>query len=525
MARNQKITRHRVVQIFFYSALTGVITGTLIYFFKMLANFLGDQSYCLYMFVRENLIYLPLFIIGLTIIGILIALVVKIEPNAKGGGIGRASIILKGLITFKWLRLLVTTLVSSLLGFLGGLPMGVEGPSVIMGTSIGDGIYKLSKKKPGFRRYILTGGTSAGFTIATNSILAGIVFVLEEMHKRFSFMLVMIVFTASTFAKAVVNFFDYIFKIDSTFFPIGDIIALPLAYFYYVIIIGLVAGVMGKVFNQLIFTFSNIMQKLKIKKVYIIILNLLFVGLCGLLVIQVIGSGHNLILDIFANRLNLGLLIVILFLKIILIAITINTGTTGGMFIPVLVVGSILGGILGKSFTLLGLNSDYEKAIVFLTMAAFFASSMNTPITTIVFMIEASSNVNNIFFLVFVVLITYVMNHIIPNEALNEVIANNILKREDNKKDIGIYELNCEIQDNAFVIGQQTRDILWPANFLIKTISRCNSEKIRMVKGGDKFLNAKDQINAQLQTANLEQSLLELQSLIGEQKIEVSKVF
>ena len=63
----------------------------------------------------------------------------------------------------------------SVTSFLIGVPLGNEGPSVLMGTAVGKGCTDtLAKKHPAWSRYSMTGGACAGFAVATGAPISGI---------------------------------------------------------------------------------------------------------------------------------------------------------------------------------------------------------------------------------------------------------------------------------------------------------------------------------------------------------------
>ena len=64
--------------------------------------------------------------------------------------------------------------------------------------------YKVNKKKKALERYIDTGGAAAGFAVATGAPFSGILFALEEIHKRFTPMLVITV-SIAVISASVVN--------------------------------------------------------------------------------------------------------------------------------------------------------------------------------------------------------------------------------------------------------------------------------------------------------------------------------
>ena len=76
-------------------------------------------------------------------------------------------------------------IVNSYIAFFTGLPLGNEGPSVLIGTALGRGTNNLFNRTPAWDRYVMTGGAAAGFAVATGAPATGIIFALEEVHKRF----------------------------------------------------------------------------------------------------------------------------------------------------------------------------------------------------------------------------------------------------------------------------------------------------------------------------------------------------
>ena len=100
---------------------------------------------------------------------------------------------MRGVLSVRWLTCLLGVFFSSLITYLGGIPLGTEGPSVQMGTAVGKGTVRLlGRRHLAWDRYVMTGGAGAGFAAATGAPLTGILFAFEEAHERFSPMLLMV---------------------------------------------------------------------------------------------------------------------------------------------------------------------------------------------------------------------------------------------------------------------------------------------------------------------------------------------
>ena len=512
-----------LIPMLLLSCIIGTITGALVWSFKFVARFIKNETIIIYTYVDSNPIFIPILFLGLVLIAFIIAFIIKIDPDVKGGGVPRSEGILRGLITFRWLRLFIGTIFSSLLGFLGGLPLGTEGPSVILGLAIGKGTSTTTMlhSKPAMNRYLMTSGASAGFAVATSAPLAGIVFVLEEIHKRFSFIILMVVMSGILFATIASSYLNEICGLTSLYFEMGDIKSLPFDYIWLVLIIGVLSGFLAVLFNQLMFSTGKFFEiKLaKVPRVVKLIATFTLVGISGLLMINSVGGGDRLIINL-SNTENIWYLILILLVvKMFLIAISANSGATGGLFVPVIILGGIFGVLLNCIFTKFGMDASYTKAVLCFSMCAFLGATMHAPLTAVIFIIEATGNFDGTLLLITAVFTAVMITNFFSVESLNDVILNKTLRQQDKDKKVNLFEVTGCVEEKAFLIGKSARDILWPANCIIKTMIRKGqvSSDAKMVKGGDKIFKTGDCIIIQTQTYDINQTEIELKELLGEQ--------
>ena len=149
----KKISHKSIINIIklpFLCTIAGIFTGAVVTLFKFCVDYLTVLSADIYFLLRDRPQFIPVGIVGIAMLAYLIYFFVKVAPDIKGGGIPRAEGILRGLITFKWLRVLVGTFVSGLITFFSGLSLGTEGPSVMLGTATGKGV---SQRYPILSRY------------------------------------------------------------------------------------------------------------------------------------------------------------------------------------------------------------------------------------------------------------------------------------------------------------------------------------------------------------------------------------
>ena len=193
MERNRFIhVKNIIFPCLLLSTIAGMFTGTLIFLFKIAASAVISYSVKIYAFFRADPAWLPLFLVGAALLGLFAWLTLCNAPHCRGGGIPTAVAILRGLIPFHWIKSIFFLFASAMLTFLGGVPLGNEGPSVQMGTAVGRGTVRIfANKHQAWDRYIMTGGACAGFSAATGAPVTGIFFAFEEAHRRFSPMIFM----------------------------------------------------------------------------------------------------------------------------------------------------------------------------------------------------------------------------------------------------------------------------------------------------------------------------------------------
>ena len=134
---NTKIKGSIFLSIFILSGVTGVLTTLIIALYKFCAKYIITFSQKGYAYINGKLWLVPMVLFGLFLISCFFDYVYKKEPNLKGGGIPTAIAVIRGIVSFNWLKNLIGTFVLSLLSFFIGVPLGNEGPSVQMGADIG----------------------------------------------------------------------------------------------------------------------------------------------------------------------------------------------------------------------------------------------------------------------------------------------------------------------------------------------------------------------------------------------------
>ncbi len=418
---NQKLNVYSLL----VSAVCGIVTGGFIFLFKYCASYVIRFSKWAYGLASSNPTYIPFLFLGLTLVACAIYFVLKAEPTIKGGGIPTAvSFIRKG-TTFSWIKNALLIPVSALLTFLSGVPLGNEGPSVQIGCAIGQGTSKImSRKNRDLDKYIMTSGACAGFGTATSAPLSAILFSIEEIHQKFSLKVLLPVIISTAFAYVTNLLSGYVFGVDTQLFGVNIDAILPLKFIWISIVVGVFSGLCSVGFYSLCKLYENIEKKAlhKVKLFVRIEIVLLIVGAFGLFSQMYIGTGHDIAHHLLEGE-NAGILLMIfaLIFRTIMLVVANKTGITGGLFVPSLALGALLGEIVAQLLMVWEIMPwEYAPLLVIMGMVSFLGVRSKMPLVAICFSLEALSGIKNTIPIAVCVLSAYAVSLILKSKKAKE---------------------------------------------------------------------------------------------------------
>ncbi len=522
-SNNKGYLKHVVLSVVVYGILTGTVVGSIVFFFNRGASWCYAQSKEIYSYISTNPIWIPVLLLALVLLATISYFVHKWAPESRGGGISLAEGIIKGLLTFKWLRMAIGVVINSFISFFAGLPMGQEGPSVALGTATSAGLSESKICHNSWNRYVLTAGACSGFTVALNAPLTGVMFALEEAHKKFSPTIILMAFSACVSANISLNLWSAVFNLPvESLFHLGKLQAMDISQIWAVALLGIGVGLAVCAFNWLAESWHNLFQhKLKNKLhpllrniIMFVVLGSICIGLFALTEGQIHGGGHHLIIDLVANKIPWHLVLLLLLIKIVTIPMATSSGVTGGIFVPILAIGALVGATMGNICVGMGLDIALYGTIVVIGMTAFLGGSMRAPITAILFMLEGTWQFENLLFVCIAMFFAVLIPQLIRQEPIYDVMLENLEENQNHGKERKIVLLKCIVDNNSFACGKQFRDILWPANTIIREIY--NSEgHIYMDHDGEKFVNDGNTILLQVETYNLDKTITDLKDIVG----------
>lgn len=457
------------------------MTGALIFAFRQAAAFVVGLSADIYARVQGEPRYLVLLVGGAALVGLLAALLLRIEPNARGGGIPTAIAILRGLIEFRWLRSILCVFSSAMLTYLGGVPLGTEGPSVQMGATVGRGTVEvLGRRNRAWDRYVMTGGACAGFAAATGAPLTAIFFAFEEAHRRFSPMIFM---TAAITVMAGVTTTELLDRLAGVGGPMFHFVpgeTLPLIDLWVPVLVGLVCGVIAVLFTRLYRLTDGLLNRTLDRVPFPVKIMLIFaaVAIIGFLASDCIGSGHALIDELLAGHGIWYMLVLYFCIRAILLLVANNAGITGGIFVPTLAFGAIIGALCANAGVAIGIfPASLYPTVVVIGMISFMSASSRTPITAIVFGAEVFFGFSGILSLIVGASFSFLVIEALGVEAFSDTVITHKVEKEHEGRQAQIVEAYLTVKAGAFAAGKEVRDILWPPTCVVLSVHRAPGGK------------------------------------------------
>lgn len=512
--------KHTILPILVYGTLTGLITGVAIWGYTIFAEWLGEHTVQIYLFIRDNPLFCPLLFLGLTALALASWYITKLEPSARGSGVPYVEGAMKGLLPLRWLKSAFAMVFSSLISFFAGLPLGCEGPSVFVGGCVGNGVNEIggknNKSRYAWKRQNVTAGAAAGFAVAFNAPLAGILFALEEGHKRFSPMILLPAASSVIIATITSNLLTQItgHGITNVFFTEFSTAVNPtLNEVGYFIILGIAIGLLAVLFSFISNHLNDFFKKTKLPRLAKYVIAFLFTGVVGIFIAESIGGGSGLIRKIAMMNLEWKLLLILLIIKLAQIVFCSASGISGGCTIPVMAIGALFGGLMAKLFIQIGMGEQYYNLVVLISMCAMLGAVMRAPIMCVVLVIEMTRVTVHLWAVCLVIILSYFIIEMFNVEPIYDKSLAAILKERNEGKKHRLVEFEIEIEHGSFAVGRCVRDILWPASTIVQKIVKTDASghvKYGMDEDGEKRILAGDKFVIQAETFDFAQTYREI---------------
>lgn len=379
----------RWATVIFFSIIAGLVGGLGAVLFRLVIKAFHVLFFERFLpFVTLNFHGFNLGYVLLPAFGsLLVAFLVVRFPQIRGNGIPEvieAVIFRGGNIPGRFA--VVKTLATAITIGSGG-SVGREGPIGFIGASLTSILARWFGLSKEMRKLLVTCGLAAGIAGTFNTPLAGAMFALEVVYMgAFSINLVPIFIASITGNAVTLAVLRKAFEID---IPGGIGHTLPELPLFF--LLGLFLGVLAAFYAKFLYRVVDAFEGSRVNPLLKPVLGGFGVGFLGMLfpAYGIFGIGYEGMRMAFYGELAVGMLLVLGFVKMLATALTVGSGSSGGVFAPSLYVGTMFGAAFGEAvgslFPSLGANPTvYALA----GMAAFFSGMTQAPLTQILMVTE-----------------------------------------------------------------------------------------------------------------------------------------
>ena len=403
--------------IFLQGSMIGMITGLIVGTFRWIIDHTMKFLFFIYPLMRQKPIYLIPYVIATLLIVFILGQVIKpVLNNITGSGVPQVEAVMLNENKMNWWSILWRKYVGGLLAICPGLFLGREGPCIQMGAMVGQAFGEnLFHADPDDLKRLQGCGIAAGLSAAFSAPLAGVFFLVEEITFNFTPKEVLTALAAAMSSDLMTLFFFG--TQPCLYLPLEK--SLPLTSYWFVTIMGVALGLLAHLYQYCLLSLKPVYSKLtKIPKIYHSIIPLLLVIPIGLWNATLLGGSHDFISSLFepifmkniqTGTLSLMLLPLIWFIvRFIFSMISYGASVPGGIFMPILVLGALLGVIFAVIMIHFNIAPKRCYGIIIVTsMCAYFGAIEKAPFTALTLLTEMVGSVEQIFPMLITTFIAY----------------------------------------------------------------------------------------------------------------------
>ncbi len=469
MHRLDSVPWHKIAYVL-KGIFVGAVAGVVVSAFRMTIDVILTAMPGLYGYLRDNPGWLVAWIIFIFLAAALIIFLMRDEPNIHGNGVAELKGQLQGTIKLNWFSVLWRKFISSSLVLGLGVPVGQEGPSIQIGGVVGQGLNKFLKGNKSQEDIFISSGAAAGLAAAFNAPLSAFVLVLEEIHHRFSNVLILSVFSASITASFLAfNIFG-----SEPAIGLGPTAAFPIENYFYLLGLGILVGVGGWLFQKGIFSAApKFFRSLPIPRYLHGFLPFILLIATGLFWTDMLGGGTSVIMEVASDRFATNTLLGVLIFRFLAFHLSYGSGIPAGSLVPSLTFGALFGAIYGNiALGVTGLEDAFVRNFVIYGMGGFFTATTKAPVTGIVLITELTGSMNQMMPISIVCLTAYIMSDLLQMEPTDEITLQNKTIRYPTLFEGTLSQLNVTVDFNGALDGSLIQELKLPYNAKIVKITR-----------------------------------------------------
>jgi len=283
-------------------------------------------------------------------------------------------------------RVAVLKPLSSAISIGSGGPFGAEGPIIMTGGAFGSLVAQFFNLTSAERKTLLVAGAAAGMSATFASPVAAVLLAVELLLFEWKPRSLVPVALASATAVILRRYLLGMGPLFPT--PIHEAYIGPWGLILCVVA-GLLAGGLSALLTAMVYAAEDAFHRLPIHWMWWPAIGGLVVGIGGLIFPEALGVGYDVIETLISGKATNSLILGVLLVKSTIWAVSLGSGTSGGVLAPLLMMGGALGGLEALVFPNHG--PGFWPII---GMAAILGGTMRAPLTGIVFTLELTHDVN-----------------------------------------------------------------------------------------------------------------------------------
>jgi len=276
--------------------------------------------------------------------------------------------------------------ISSAISIGSGGPFGAEGPIIMTGGAFGSMIAQFFHLTSAERRTLLVAGAAGGMSATFASPLAAVLLSVELLLFEWKPRSLIPVALASAAAAATRR---YIIGMGPLFPTPPHAAFIGPHGLLGCVLVGILAGALSALLTLAVYAAEDAFLKLPIHWMWWPIIGGFVVGVGGLIFPQALGVGYDTIGALLQGQALLSTIAGILLVKSIIWAVSLGSGTSGGVLAPLLMMGGALGGLLSPF-----LPNEGMGFWPLIAMGAILGGTMRSPFTGVIFAVELTHDIN-----------------------------------------------------------------------------------------------------------------------------------
>jgi chloride channel protein, CIC family len=265
-----------------------------------------------------------------------------------------------------------------------GFSVGKEGPSVHLGAACSSYIGSLLNLPYNSIRTLCACGIAAGIAATFNTPIAAVIFVMEVILRDYKIHLFIPVMLAATVGSLITS--SLLGSVHELAFL--QKIALDLIHYPYLVLLGILLGILGFLFNRYLILIIKYSKQFHITTR--LMLAALITGTLGMFVPAAMGTALAGIEFSLTHSSMFYLLLILLATKLVMTTTALGLGIPGGIIGPIVGIGAIAGVCFSAVILPVVSSENLANDFALMGMAGFLAATLNAPLTALLTIVELS---------------------------------------------------------------------------------------------------------------------------------------